>query len=109
MSPGWLLSVALLLLVVKPEAAPGLPPGLSDLELAGRAEAEFGEGVRLRQAADKARPHFRAAAGYFEDLRRRGASNPLLYRDLGNAYLLAGDLPRAVLAYRLGLRRSPLR
>jgi hypothetical protein len=34
-------------------------------------------------------------------------NNPLLQRNVGNAYLLAGDLPRAILAYRRGLRLSP--
>jgi tetratricopeptide (TPR) repeat protein len=84
-----------------------VPPALSDRELAEHAEAEFAEGVRLRQAADKARPHFREAAEYFEELRQRGARNALLYRNLGNAYLLAGDLPHAILSYRRGLRLSP--
>jgi hypothetical protein len=80
---------------------------LSPAELAGRAESEFREGVRLRGAADQARPHFRAAAEYFDALRRQGAGNPILFRDLGNAYLLAGDLPRAVLSYRRGLDLAP--
>src|SRR5262249_38910179 len=39
--------------------------------------------------------------------RRRGVSNVPLYRNLGNAHLLAGNLPRAILAYRLGLRLDP--
>jgi hypothetical protein len=30
-----------------------------------------------------------------------------LYRNLGNAYLLAGELPQAILAYRRGLRLAP--
>jgi hypothetical protein len=72
-----------------------------------RAEEEFAEGVRLRSSAEKARPHFRAAATYYEELRRRGANNPLLNRNLGNAYLLAGDLPRAVVNYHRGLRLAP--
>jgi hypothetical protein len=88
-------------------AGPASPAGLSDREVAERAEAEFEEGVRLRQTGEKARPHFRDAAEYFEELRRRGAGNALLDRNLGNAYLLAGDLPRAILSYRRGLRRTP--
>ena len=56
-----LLSVALLLPGLTPGAAPALPAGLSDPELAERAEAEFAEGVRLREAADKARQEAIAA------------------------------------------------
>ncbi|MHB8736713.1 MAG: tetratricopeptide repeat protein [Terriglobales bacterium] len=82
-------------------------PALSDAELLEHAEGEFQEGVRLRQAADQARPHFRSAADCFEELRRRGVDNALLYRNLGNAYLLADDLPHAILAYRRGLRLAP--
>jgi hypothetical protein len=40
-------------------------------------------------------------------MRAAGASNAGLYRNLGSAYLMAGDLPRAVLMYRLGLRAEP--
>jgi hypothetical protein len=84
-----------------------LPPALSAAELAERAESEFREGVRLRAAADQARPHFRAAADAFEQLRRQGIANPALYHDLGSAYLLAGDLPHAILSYRRGLEIAP--
>lgn len=81
--------------------------GLSDRDILERAATEFQEGVHLRQSREQARPHFRNAAGYFEELRRRGAGNPALSRNLGNAYLLAGDLPNAILAYRRGLRLTP--
>jgi len=101
------VSCAPFLIVVLLHAAPVIPATMSDREVAERAEAEFEEGVRLHQAADKARPHFRSAAEYFDELRRRGAHNALLYRNLGNAYLLAGDLPHAILSYRRGLRLSP--
>ena len=42
-----------------------------------------------------------------EQLRQRGFNNALLHRNLGNAYLLANDLPHAILAYRQGLRLVP--
>ncbi len=80
---------------------------LSPSEVAECAVSAFQEGVRLRQAADQARPHFRAAAASFDELRRRGVHNPALYRNLGNASLLAGDLPRAILSYHRGLRLAP--
>ncbi len=75
--------------------------------LADRGVKSFEEGVRLREASDQARPHFHDAARYFEELRRRGAGNPALFRNLGNAYLLADELGQAVLAYRRGLHQSP--
>jgi tetratricopeptide (TPR) repeat protein len=80
---------------------------LSDREVLERAEAEFQDGVHLRQARDQAQPHFRNAAGYFDELRQRGVHNALLYRNLGNAYLLADDLPHAILSYRRGLDLAP--
>jgi tetratricopeptide (TPR) repeat protein len=81
--------------------------GLTDRDILERAEAEFQEGVHLRPSRDQARPHFRNAAGYFDQLRQRGIRNAALYRNLGNAYLLADDLPRAILSYRNGLGLSP--
>jgi hypothetical protein len=80
---------------------------LSDRDILERAETEFQEGVHLRQARDQARPHFRNAAGYFDELRQRGVHNPALYRNLGNAYLLADDLPHAILSYHRGLYLAP--
>jgi tetratricopeptide (TPR) repeat protein len=88
-------------------AEPVDPATLSDREVLERAEAEFQAGVSLRQARDQARPHFRTAAGSFEELRQRGVGNALLYRNLGNAYLLADDLPRAIQSYRRGLNLAP--
>lgn len=82
-------------------------PTLTDREVLERAETEFEEGVRLRQAREQARPHFRNAAGYFDELHWRGVANAALYRNLGNAYLLADDLPRALLSYHRGLRLAP--
>jgi hypothetical protein len=116
-----MLFVAVLYVVAAAPAGDALPPGLSEREVADRAAAEFDRGVKLCpadqarphfrvelcDAADQARPHFRAAADLFDELRRRGASSPDLYRSLGNACLLADDLPHAVLAYRRGLRLAP--
>jgi len=80
---------------------------LSSPEIVAQAEVAFAEGVRLRQDAAQARPHFRQAAELFDSLCSRGVHNPLLYRNLGNSWLLAGELPRAILAYRQGLRIAP--
>jgi hypothetical protein len=98
---------ACFLIALLPNAGPAARPDLSERELLERAESAFGEGERLRQEADKSRPHFREAASDFDELRRRGVHNALLYRNLGHAYLLAGDLPRAILSYQRGLRQAP--
>jgi tetratricopeptide (TPR) repeat protein len=101
------VSYAPILIALLLHTEPVLPAGLTDSEVLERAEAEFEEGVKLRQAREQAQPHFRNAAACFEELRQRGLANAALYRDLGNAYFLAGDLPRAILSYHRGLRLAP--
>jgi tetratricopeptide (TPR) repeat protein len=102
------LALALLLLLATP-----LSPGAASLseqaaaKLIEQAETAFAEGVRLRDNAGKARPLFHQAAGLMEQLLQSGINNPLLHRNLGNAYLLADDLPRAIRTYRQGLRIVP--
>jgi len=78
-----------------------------DAELLHQAEADFRAGTQIPDHSDEARPLFRKAASSYEELHRRGAHNADLYRNQGNSYLLAGDLPRAVLSYRRGLRLAP--
>ncbi len=72
-----------------------------------QAEATFREGGRLREWPSQARAQFNAAAEAYGTLQQSGCHNVDLHRNQGNAYLLAGDLPRALLAYRRGLRLSP--
>lgn len=73
-----------------------------------QAEAAFREGTQLAaKAPDKARHAFARAAALYEQLRQEGAANAELFTNQGNAYLLADDLPRAILAYRRGLRLQP--
>ncbi len=86
-------------------AAAGFPVAAS--ELLRQAQEAFAAGVHLRDDADAARPQFRRAADLFEELRQRGAANPALFRNQGNACFLSGDLPGAILAYRQGLRLAP--
>ena len=80
-------------------------------ELLDQAEAAFHDGVqRVSEAPDKpaeARKCFARAAKLYEQLRQTGVNNAALDRDLGNACLLSGDLPRAILAYRRGLLLAP--
>jgi tetratricopeptide (TPR) repeat protein len=84
-----------------------LPKAVADAELVRQAEALFSAGTAVRDNPDHAQPLFHRAASCYEELRQRGAHNPELYRNQGNAFLLAGDLPRAILAYRRGLRLAP--
>jgi tetratricopeptide (TPR) repeat protein len=81
--------------------------GLEEADLLRQAEAAFLAGTKVSDNPQKAQPLFYQAAGCYEKLRQRVAHNTELYRNLGNAYLLAGDLPRALLAYRRGLRLAP--
>jgi hypothetical protein len=88
--------------------AGGGADSLPDAEVLRRAETAFHTGAQLREKKPaEAVLSFREAAAKYEELRLRGADNPDLYRNEGNAWLLAGDLPRAVLAYRRGLRLAP--
>jgi hypothetical protein len=80
---------------------------LSNEDLLNQAETAFAHGLRLREAGERGGTSFRQAAQAYEQLRSRGVRNPLIDRNLGNAYYLAGDLPQAILAYRRGLRRAP--
>ncbi len=98
------LTLTLALLAMPVIAAEDHP---SDVALAAQAEAAFAEGVRLRGDAAKAGAYFRKAAGFMEQMRQHGVNNPLLHRNLGNAYVLANDLPHAILTYRQGLRLVP--
>lgn len=101
------MSYTLLIILSLPHAESNIPASLTDADVLERAETEFQEGVKLRTARQQARPHFANAVLYFEELRRRGVSNPILYHNLGNSYLLADDLPRAILAYHQGLHLAP--
>jgi hypothetical protein len=71
------------------------------------AEQAFRTGVEQRDDPVKSRDSFRQAAECYDELRRRGANNAALHCNLANAYLLAGDVPGAILAYRRGLRFAP--
>jgi hypothetical protein len=72
-----------------------------------QAEALFTAAVSCGDQPANSQPIFVQSAGLYEQLRREGADNPELDHNLGNAYLLGGDMPRAILAYRRGLWRSP--
>jgi hypothetical protein len=71
------------------------------------AQAAFEEGLRRRDSPAEARPFFRRAAASYERAGETGLASAGLYRTLGNAHFLAGNLPQAVFAYRRGLRLDP--
>jgi tetratricopeptide (TPR) repeat protein len=88
--------------------APGVESAaLSTSDLRAEAEAAYSAGLESRTDAAKARPLFARAAAAYERLWQIGPRTPALARDLAQSYLLAGDLARAIRAYRLGLRLAP--
>jgi len=80
---------------------------LSDEQLLVEATTAFHAALDHRGDRTRAQASFLQAANIYEELHRRGADNAELHRIRGNAFLLAGDLPRAILAYRQGLRLAP--
>ena len=78
----------------------------TDEQVVEFAEDSFQQGVNTRGTTEESK-FFQLAAEHYEELRRRGVHNAVLYRNQGNALLLAGDLPGAILAYRRGLRLNP--
>ncbi|MCE9533341.1 MAG: SH3 domain-containing protein [Planctomycetes bacterium] len=72
-----------------------------------RAVESYRAGLEARNDVEKAQPFFRQAAGAFAELWNDGVRNPLLARDMAQAYLLSGNLAEAIRAYHLGLRLAP--
>lgn len=93
-----------------------LASGTTRNDLAAQADKAFTQGAELAGTKpDEARQSFASAAAIYSQLRQSGGVSPALYRNLGNAYLLAAEpddpkadnLARAILAYRLGLQLDP--
>ncbi|HLN27156.1 MAG TPA: hypothetical protein VK395_05390 [Gemmataceae bacterium] len=80
---------------------------VSESDLLEKAEDAFRKGIESRDRPAESRPRFQEAAAGYGELGRQGAYSAELCRNQGNAYLLAGNLPRAILAYRRGLRLAP--
>jgi hypothetical protein len=81
--------------------------GMTDQTLLEDANRHFEAGVQASRGSEAARPWFRTAAEDYDRLQSRGYRSPVLFRNQGNAYWLAGDLPRAILSYRRGLHLAP--
>jgi len=88
-------------------APQAMAASLDEADILHRAEFALQEGVARRDNPQQARLYFLEAAHGYENLEQQGIQNPALLRNDGNAYLLAGDLPRAILAYRRGIRPAP--
>jgi hypothetical protein len=81
-------------------------PSDAEQEILNQAETAFQLGVNSRGTSEE-KEHFKQAAEYYETLQRLGVHNAVLCKNLGNANLLAGDWPVAILAYRRGLLLNP--
>jgi hypothetical protein len=79
----------------------------SDGEVAAQAERTFRQGVESKARLLEARKHFADAADSCLELHRRGVRSPALYRNLGNAAVLADRWPEAIWAYHVGLKLDP--
>lgn len=82
-------------------------PGANMESLADAAQAAFREGVAHRGNKRLARADFRRAAEYYSQLSDKYTQAPEVYLARGNAWLLAGDLGRAIVSFQEGLRRFP--
>lgn len=77
-----------------------------DASLLAQAQTAF-QAAKQTSDPKAARQGFCAAAEHYEKLVRMGVANADIFNNQGNAYWLCGDLPRAILAYRRGLRLAP--
>jgi hypothetical protein len=81
-------------------------PARDDAALLREAEQAFHTGTSASTPEAQAAA-FLLAAKHYEALRERGYQSAGLFRNQGNAYLLADDVPHAILAFRRGLRLAP--
>ncbi len=97
--------VGTLVATVQVSASPAAPEPSVRLE---RALAEFDQAQQILGAhPDRARRLFRSAAQRLERIVTSGVVNGRLEFNLGNCYLQAGDVGKAILHYRRALRLIP--
>jgi hypothetical protein len=86
-----------------------IPLGLIAAILATGTDAEeaFRAGVSRRDNDLAARPLFRRAAESFAKRREQQPNNASLHKNEAHAWLLAGEIPAAIRAYRRGLAAAP--
>lgn len=75
--------------------------------IVARAETTFRSGVESGPRILIARRHFSEATDAYRELHERNVRSPALYRNLGNAAVLADRWPEAIWAYQCGLRLDP--
>jgi len=98
----WLVGLVMLV----PAAATAGSEG-ADAEIAAQAERAFRQGVESKTRLLEARKHFADTADLCLELHRRGIRSADLYRNLGNAAVLADRWPEAIWAYHVGLKLYP--
>ena len=86
-----------------PLVAGSVSSGPTNSEIAHALNGSFGGALNFAVPAIKQFPILGSLPIVLRNCASRGVRNSDLYRDLGNASLLADDLPRAVLSYRRGL------
>lgn len=86
--------------------APPLPAEFESIFNEALAEFDEAQGILLTNP-DRARRLFRSAADRLEGLMAAGVVNGRLEYNLGNCYLQAGDVGRAILHYRRAQRLMP--
>jgi hypothetical protein len=84
-----------------------VPTQLSDRALLDQARSAFLRGRNFPDQSPQARAAFAEAGRNYEVLRQRGYQSANLLCSQGNAYLLAGDLPAAILTFHRGLMLAP--
>jgi hypothetical protein len=72
-----------------------------------QAHVWFQSGLEVRESAEQSRDLFLRAARAYSKAMEQGGSNAELFLSEGNAWLHAGELTRAILAYRRGLALDP--
>lgn len=89
-------------------AAHGTPPSFELEEEFQQALSEFDEAQRIQiEQPDRARQLFRSAAQRLNSIAATGVVSGRLEYNLGNCYLKAGDVGRAILHYRRAKRLIP--
>jgi hypothetical protein len=91
-----------------PSGLQGTPESSDPTPRLGLLQQRAENSLRHAKLAADPRAGFREAGYLYSDMLSEGACHPALFVNCGNAYLLAEDLPEAILAYRTGLRRYPL-
>ena len=88
--PGMIMSLLTAVALTLPAAG-----DLGNSELMRKAEEEFIEGLRRREARDKSRAQFRRSAEAYEELLRRGAKQRVSVSQPGQRSAAGSDLPGA--------------